>query len=459
MEIPLRLGPLRADGYKIHRSGVRWLCESGQMCRANQIVAYFNLTIEPDGKKPGAPSPFGDERQLQVACAPRVDGRLFYDPASAPGGYLSVIGLNAWDAGTILGNLEIAGSPVPTDSDPERLRLLFLAGRRMNPLVDVHSGLLPGWNGRSRGWWADQDATPVTLLSLGICDVTGVIMGEEGAFLEMFQAEADSTHLVFVPDHPIAPSAPVLLDQLERSPAQFKAISADLQAALFKPGTTPTPDDLSFAGTLLSAMQRNPIRDTYDLLSATGLKRSGPADAVLLSLSAEPPAILRHKTLGYRMHILQHHQNATGPAIRAWLANAFEPISRTTADIKSDYEKLITAIEKSTGARVLILNRMSTSGDEDISSYAPFDAPMSSTLANIASKELNLMLHDIAANRNVAIVDADAIAAEIGGGEHLPDGIHQSKAMQDVLRGEILYFLQDLRSEKMGITSPQTQPA
>jgi hypothetical protein len=70
---------------------------------------------------------------------------------------------------------------------------------------------------------------------------------------------------------------------------------------------------------------------------------------------------------------------------------------------------------------------------------------MSGMLANIASKELNLMLHDIAAERDVAIIDVDAIAADIGGGEHISDGVHQSRAMQDVLRAEILQVMAGLR--------------
>jgi len=445
MEIPLRLGPLKADGYRIKRSGVRWLCEPGQMCRANQVVAYFNLSMESTGARPGGSSPFGEERELQVACAPRVEGRLKYDFAAAPGGYLSILGFNSWDADAVLGHLEIGGASNDQDGDPGRLRLMLLAGRRMAALVDVHSGLLPGWHGRCRSWWCEEGERPVTLLSLGICDVTGVIMGERCAFLEMFRAEREPRQFVFVPDHPVAPAAPVLLDQLERTPAQFKAMSADLQTGLYKARAVPTADDWLFAGAMLSTQQYCPIRENYDLLSPSGLTRSGSADAILLSLNSEPPAILRHKTLGYRFHVLQHHQTAAGPVIRNWLANAFESVGRTTDDIKADYEKLFNAIEKTTGARVIILNRMSTSAEENISSYAPFDAPMSATLANIASKELNLMLHDVAAGRNVAIVDVDAIAAEIGAGEHLPDGIHQSGVMQDVLREEILHFMRDLK--------------
>ena len=445
MEISLRLGPLQAEGYKIHRSGVHWLCESGQMCRAHQIVAYYSLSLVPTGVHRRGSAPFREERELQVACAPRVGGRLIFDSAAAPGGYVDIMGVAEWDADTVLGRLEIDGSTGDVDEEAGQLRLLLLAGRRMTPLVDLHAGLLPGWHGRSRAWWSEEGETPVTLLALGLCDVTGVILGEQNAFLEVFRSETAPSHFVFIPDHPITPAAPVLLDQLERTEAQSRAIAADIHAGLSKAGAVPTADDWMFAGTMTSVLQRNPIRETYDLLSASGVKRSGPAEAVLLSLHAESSTILRHKTLGYRLHVLDHHLKAAGPVIRNWLATAFESVQRKSKDIQTDYEELIDAIEKATGAHVIILNRMSTSGNENISSYAPFDSPLSGTLANIASKELNLILHDVAATRNVSIVDVDAIAADYGGGEHLPDGVHQSGPMQDILRAEILHILKGLR--------------
>jgi hypothetical protein len=451
MKIPLRLGPLAADGYEIHRSGVRWLCEPGQVCRANQVVAFFNISVKP--ARPGlvGPFPFVEERELQVACAPRVGGRLMYDSASAPGGYLSILGFNLWDADSVLAHLEIDGSSTDSGSDMGRLRLLMLAGRRMTPLADVHSGLLAGWHARSRAWWC-EGGTPTTLLSLGVCDVTGVVLGEEGAFLEMFRSEKAPSQFVSVPDHPIAPSAAVLLDQLERTAAQFGAISADFHSGFFQAAAMPTAEDWMFAGTMLSTMQRCPIRDTYEVISESGLTRTAPADAVFLTLNSEPLYILRHKALGYRLNILRHYQIAAGPAIRGWLDKAFEPVRRTTSDMKDDYENLVGAINKATGAHVIILNRMSTSGDENISTYAPFDAPMSGTLAKIASKELNLMLHDVAAAGNVSIIDVDAIAADMGGGEHLPDGVHQSSALQEVLRQELLLVMKGLRTAKL--TSP-----
>ena len=136
-------------------------------------------------------------------------------------------------------------------------------------------------------------------------------------------------------------ATPLLLDQLQRTPAQFEAIAEDIRGFFGRSATPPTPDDLIFAGTVLSVMQRNPIRDSYNIFSANGLTHVGPADAVLLSLAVEPSSILRHRKLGYHIHILRHHQTAAGPAVKAWLAESFEPVRRSVDDIKRDYLTLI----------------------------------------------------------------------------------------------------------------------
>ncbi len=444
--IPLVLGPLRADGHVIHRSGVRWLVESGQHVRAGQVIGYCNVSIEPTGTRLNGQSPWTGEAELQIGLAPHVSGRVRFLGAAERGGYLDVHGVDPWDADTTLCRIE-PDTAVADSAHVARFRLLGLAGRRMTALADVHAGLLPGWHGRTRGWWCDQGEAPFTLLSLGICDATGIVIGEQSAFFEMFENMPGAAQMVFTPDHPVAPAAPVLLDQMGRSPAQFAAIADDLRAALTTAKTAPDADDWLFAGTLLSVMKRNPIADRYPIFTPGGSMTTGPADAVLLSLHAEPQTILQHRTLGYRLHVMRHHQAAAGPAARAWLASAFEPVRRSIDDIKTDYEALIDRMARETGARAIVLNRMSTSGHEDISNYAAFDAPMSDTLANIASKELNLMLEDIAETRDVRILDIDAIASDLGGAEHLPDGIHQSGLMQSEIRGELLHIVQDLRQE------------
>jgi hypothetical protein len=442
--IDLHLGPLHAAGYNILRSGVRWLYESGHHCRPNQIFAFCNITLEPATGRLSGPPPFAEELELQIAFASRTGGRIALNASTARGGYLSVRTVDVWDPDTVIATIDPDLDSRAASGDPTRLRLLALAGRRMTDLAVTHGGLLPGWHGRSRGWWCEAGETPVTLLSLGVCDAAGLVLGDDCAFTDMFEATQTAAQMVYVPDHPLAPATPLLLDQLQRTPAQFEAIAADLRAFFDRSTTPPTANDLIFAGTVLSVMQRNPIRDGYNVFSANGLTRLGSADAVLLSLAVEPSSILRHRKLGFHIHILRHHQVAAGPAFKAWLSESFEPVRRSVDDIKRDYITLIDKMARTTGGRAIILNRMSTSGYEDVSSYLPFDAPMSDTLSLVAAKEWNLMLQDIADERDIDIVDVDAIAADIGGAEHLPDGIHQSGLMQKLLRQEVLSILGSL---------------
>ena len=257
----------------------------------------------------------------------------------------------------------------------------------------------------------------------------------------MFEAAPYPAQVVFVSDQPVTPCAPVLLEQFSRTPAQFRAIAADLRRALADGRMAPTADDWFFAGTMLTALDHSPMRDRHTLLTPSGLHRTAPPSAVLLSLNAEFRTILRHRELGYSLHVMRHYQAAAGPAIRAWLNAAFTPVTRTVADIKRDYIRLFDTVAAEFGTRFLIINRMSTSGQEDITNYQAFEAPMAEILETIAAKELNLILHELAAERDVSIIDIDNMAANLGGAVHLPDGTHQSGLMQEVIRSEIFACL------------------
>lgn len=439
--IPLVLGALEAKGFSIQRSGIHWLCPDGYVCRPNEVIGYCNISIEPQGGLRPVQPPFASERELQVAFAPRIAGRVHIAPDASLGGYLNALGVNPWDSEAIVGRLEPLGERKHRSADAGSLRLLMLAGRRMTGLADVPTGLLPGWHSRARGWWWEEGDELPTFLNLGICDASGPIRGDHSAFLELFEATSHSAHFVSVLTHPISPCAPCLVEQYTRTPTAHQAIANDIMRVLSDGSVKPNADDWLFVGALLSAMESSPMADHYDVLTSNGLRNQGPPSAVLLSLHAEGPSIMRHKMLGYHLHMLRVYEQTAGPAVRAWLASAFEPIKRTVSDIQRDFVKLIDTVAADTRARFLILNRMSTSGREDISAYAPFDQPMGDTLSNIASKELNLMLHDLADERDISIIDVDALAADLGGSDHLPDGIHQSGAMQAHVRAEILHTL------------------
>jgi hypothetical protein len=441
--IPLLCGSLKADGFVIRRSGMHWLRHDGYMCRPNEVIGYCNISLEQVAGQRSGTFPMADEIELHVAFAPQVGGRLRIAQGNSPGGYLNALGLHVWNPDDALGHLEpVLGSDDAVQTNVGEMRLLMIAGRRMSALADTNIGILPGWHSRSRAWWCDRSGSDLsTLLCLGVCDAAGVVRGNETPFIEAFEATPSPTHLVYVPDHPMVPCAPILLEQLTRSTAQNEAIAADLSSGLTSGRIVPNADDWMFAGALLASLQNSPMREKYDVLTPTGLRQLGPADTILLSLSSEVRTILRHRKLGYSVQMLRHRQTAAGPAIRSWLASDFEPVKRTIDDIRRDYRQLVDTVAAQTGGRVLILNRMSTSGFEDITSYVSFDAPMGDTLENIAAKEMNLMLHDLADECDFSIVDVDAIAADLGGAQHLPDGIHHSAAMQAMVRSEIIHIL------------------
>jgi hypothetical protein len=442
--VPLRLGPLAAEGFIVRRSGIRWLCEDGHLCRPGEVIAFCNVGVVPVGRPLRGSDPFASEvRDFQVAFATRVGGKLRKSDDSSQGGFLDQLyDFGQWTPDFVIGQLERPpGERASGYEAGGELRLLLLAGQRLTGLAMDHSGLLTGWYDRRRAWWGDGDGTRGTVLSLGSCEQVGIIRGERSAFLELFEAVSGPAHAVFISEVALVACARITAEQFGRTPAEFEAVAADFVRSFAVGPIAPTASDCMFAGCLLSSLQRSPLTEHYDILTRTGFGRAGPVDAVILSLSAEMPMILRHRRLGYALNCYGFRVAEAGPAVRAWLRTNFEPVTRTPDDIRRDYLELIDAVRAKSDMKFLILNVMSTSGHEEIYSYAPFDRPLGDVLSIIRSKELNLMLHDLARERDVSIIDVDAIAAELGAMAHLPDGLHSSGPMQAEVRGEILRVL------------------
>jgi hypothetical protein len=442
--VPLRLGPLAPPGFHVRRSGIRWLREDGGLCRAGEAVAFCNIGLTRNGDPREIDAPFAEEwLDVQAVLAPRIAGRIRRSEASSRGGFLDQLDhFQLWKPDFVIGQLERiddAGPALPGAED--EVELFMTAGRRHADLAEGRQGILTGWNDRSRAWRANGDGSPGAVLSLGTCEMTGVMRGENLAFLELFEAIGGPAHAVYVADEPLAPRARVIIEQLARTESQRQAIAADLVAYFAK--ASPRPAEWIFIGALLNALNRCPLGDEYDILSRTSLRRAGPADAVVLSASAESPSLLRHRRLGYAVEIHPFRAFRAGPTVRAWLDGEFEPVRRCLDDIAQDYQALIGALRAAPGLpkHVLIANMMSSAGDDDVQSYQGFDAPMGETLASIRAKDINLLLHDLAREPEVAVIDVDAIAADMGGQRNLPDGVHASGALQTEARGEILHVL------------------
>lgn len=440
---PLRLGRLGAYGYAVQRSGIRWLCDDGHECRAGEVIAYCNIGLVPAGRPLRTWDPFVDEqRDFQVAFAPRVGGRLRKAQDSSRGGFLDLQQYyQHWSHDYVIGHVETPAGDRLADDGAESLRLLFVTGRRMTELAEVRSGLLTGWHDRSRAWWGEGSDAPGTLLSLGICELAGVIRGERFAFLELFGAVPGPAHAIHCSDDALVPCARVAIEQMRRTSAEFDAIASDFATTFAGGAVVPSPEDWMFGAALLSALRRSPLTSTQDTLTRTGLRRNLEVDAVILSLNSEATVILRHRRLGYAVNCHGFRIAQAGRGVREWLHTQFEPVKRTPDDIRRDLRELVDTLRARGDMKVLILNCMSTSGFEDVYTYAPFDRPMRDTLSSIRSKEMNLMLHDLARERGISIVDVDTITGELGGAAHLPDGVHSSGPMQAEVRSEILRIL------------------
>ncbi len=444
-EIPLRLGRLEVPGFIVQRSGIRWLYEDGHLCRPGEVIGYCNVGLAATDRSSPAPRPFADEEHdFQIAFAPRCEGRLRISPSTSRGGYIDQQHFHyRWTPDFVVGHLILPpGETSPIAGAEEDLRLLMLTGRRITAIAEDRSGLGSGWHDRRRAWWGDGDGPVGTLLSLGICEQLGIIRGDRYAFLEWFEAAPGPAQIIHMSDEALVPCAAILVEQLHRTDAQRQEIADDI-ARSFAGGTiTPSPPDWMFAGALLSALLGSPLSERHDTMTRRGLQRSGLPESVLLSVHAELPVILRHRRLGY--HISSHGFRIAqaGGAVLAWLRGNFEIVKRTPDDIRRDYRLLIDAIRSYSTMNILILNAMSTSHNDNIYNYAPFDRPMGDTLATVRTKESNLMLHDLARERDISIVDVDLIGADLGA-QHLPDGIHQSGLMQAEIRSEILNILRE----------------
>ncbi len=441
--IDIPLGPLDAGAFIVKRSGLRWLVPDGHHCRAGEVVAFCNVGL---ARRPGMPRPnampfAGEDMDLQVTLAPNLSGALHQRPMASRGGDLDQLHFfQNWQDDQVLAALEPdtePAAPAPAPAPAPAWVLGFVAGRRMTELAEDRSGLLTGWHNRARAWHGEH-GDHATVLSLGICVQKGIFRGDDNAFQDMLHDSPDHLHIVDIPDEALVPCSAVLIDQLQRDAA---ANAGDMARGMLSGWVVPTPADWIFAGCALAALTGNPLAERYDLLSRQGLGQAVMPKAVILSIHSEATAVLRHRKLGYRAFWHSFRINSAGPAVRDWLTTNFEKITRSVEDIRHDLLTLRGLLAGLGVEHMLIFNAMSSSGHEDIFSYAAFDGPLGDSLKTVRAKEFNVMLHDLSETSDIAVIDVDAIATQLGGGAHVPDGVHQSRALQQALRREVLHIL------------------
>lgn len=426
---PIIFGPLGSPGESVLRSGLSWLLPEGSTCRANQIVAYCNIALPSSGGNQGW--------DLQVALAPKFAGTIRHGEGLSRGGYLDRLPSFLWDEGSVWATIDNVVSDIPNDAAlPD---LLFLAGRRYAGIAGNRYGLLHGWHDSIRAWWGEGDRG--SLLGAGVCELDPILSGNDRSFGNLFELAAGPVHIAIAREEPLVPCAAILAEQIARSPDEIAAIRDDLVRAFGSGRHAPTSGDWVFMGALLRALETNPMLDKFELIGRASISQVGPPNAVCLSLSAELAAFARHRKLGYTLNMHGFRAAEIGPAVHDWLRTNFEVVQRSVDDVGADYRGLLQAAPD---RQFFIVNRVSSQQNEDIQSYADFDDATIARLSSVRAKELNLMLHDLAHGQSqLSIVDADAIAADMGMRDHLPDGIHGSGAFYAEVQGELMHLLRE----------------
>jgi hypothetical protein len=449
---------LHASPFALLRAGLRWLRRDGDAVLAREPIAYAHVGLRASRDSTRA-QPFAEESMdLQVALAPGVGGILRPDGALSRGGFQDVVSSIEWDDGALLGALEQA--------EEAEVVPLVLAGRRGFDAGEGRGDLLPGWHDRTRAFWGvDREGPAGTVLSLGICEQTGLFRGDRFAYLEWFAAAPGPAQIIAVPDERTVHSSAVLLQHLRRTPAEAAAIADAVHGWIGERVTGPAasypafgpaahgagqgrwPDGQStlFAlGLLSAAVGASPLTEHTDLFGKQGLTRQGPPQVAALSLGAELTSHFRHRKTGWLVALHDYRlQSFVGPAFRDWLKRDFERVTRTVDDVRRDLSELSRELAARTGGVLVVQNLIATSVADQIFNYAWLGDDFS-TAVPVACAEVNAMLWDLTRDHDMSVLDADALAAEHGG-RHCADRAHPDRVLLDAERAELHRILRERR--------------
>lgn len=431
--LTLSFGNLALENHLLARSSLRWTLPAGATCTAGQVLAYCNISFV--NKIQGAGHLFKEEaRDLQLAMLAPIGGRVWPRSGMALGGWRESHVQERW--------VDEPFATVESDElathDHRPAPLVLVAGRRLTEAAEVRSGLLTGWHDRARASYVGEE--PVgTLMAAGICDIERGLRGPGHAFVEFVHSAPAPIQLISLTDTCLVPAAPVLFDQLLRTPSIMETITADMTQSLLSGPVSPTSIDLMFCGALLRTMSHSPLTEPVTTMTRHGLHTSAGPDALLLSLRAEESRLLRHRRLGYTLAFHNYRLRDAGEASRQWLRNHFDVIHRSTTQVRDDYIRLLDALRSlRPGMKVMIYNGLSTLGGDDLQTYVGQIQPLENALPSVLFRSRNLMLLELARSDGIGVVDIDAIAADLGAMEHLPDGLHGDGTFNAAVRAEVL---------------------
>jgi hypothetical protein len=454
----LALPRLSANPARLVRSGLCWLKGECAEVQAREPIAvcYVNLLAAD-----GSGMPLAEEQNdLQVVLAPTHACRIRIRDGLSYGGYRDVVTGGEWRIGEAVADSEGAAGE-------SALLPLTLMGRRGFESGEGRGSLLAGWHERVRASWEGGGSGRFgTVLALGTCEQAAVFRGEDTAFLSWFARAPGPAQVIAVGDERCVHSSAVLLQHLRRTPAEAATITETVYAWIgermghpapdsfpgFRPdaargtlaGRWPEAQEVAYALNLLAeAVGTSPILERSEVLTARGIAELAPPDAIALTLGSEIAPHFRHKRTGWMIAVHGFRFGPfIGPGITDWLRRDFEVVKRTVTDVQRDLAALATEVHARTGAVLIVQNLIASTAQGRVSNYAWLGEAFDESVATLGN-EANLMLGELTRSHCVAMIDSDALAAELGV-RHCPDRFHGSRELVEAQRAEMHRVLREL---------------
>ena len=451
----LVLPKLSASPARLHRSGLKWLKPAGASLRAREPLASSYLRLAgPAGGRTPLPE---EQNDLQVVLAPEQAGAVTFRDGLSFGGYRNLVEAGEWRAGEVVAHAagEAGGG----------LAAMVLMGRRGFESGEGRGSLLAGWHDKVRASWQGSGTGRFGhVLALGTCEQNAVFRGEDMAFLSWFARAPGPVQISSVSDERCVHSSAVLLQHVRRTAAEAAAITEAVidwvnartrglgagAFPAFQPaargvlaGRWPEAQEISFALHLLAeAVGTSPILERTEVISSRGILELDPPDVIALTLGSEVAPHFRHRKTGWviAMHGFRFGP-FIGPGVADWLRRDFEPLPRSVDDTRRDLAALADEVHARTSGTLLVQNMVASAAADRVSNFSWLGDDFARSLP-VLGNESNLMLQDLTRSHAIAMLDSDALAAELGVNS-VPDRFHASLELVEAQRTEVHRFLRE----------------
>ena len=442
----------------IRRGNFVWHVASASPCKKYDSLGHCQLRIPSE--------PFrsdGCAHVMQLVIHAPEDGTVHIQEEMPNGWWSSMTGiaLNDERANYVGATFEPSNPSSTTGSSLPCITRVVM-GRRVHTAIETRNAFADAGTDLLATWWPPEAERYSSILSLGVCDHLGYFRGGRGRFDELFRTICGPVHITHALDMLVSPSCTVLLEQIDRTPAEREAIMRFWSKAAsgiahqemtfvrpYKNRLDIVSDPKEKVGFLQHACVGAALLGNQLLqpsLLTTNVQRfaldgtrcdGGPPDAVILSPASETGFYFRHKDLGFSVSLTAARMEMSGLPNEFW---------------EEHFEVISPSIERSRQSMETLVDRLSQQGTRVFFTEVGFGANRVYQYAALTScedfdTELSEALYDLAHEKDIGIIPTRKLHADLGP-KGVPDGFHPTALMEERVRDLIVSAL-----ESVGIVS------